>query len=228
MTSGPGAGRPTPRALVVIPAYNEGSRVGAVVRACLEHPVRVLVVDDGSADGTAGAARDAGAEVLSNGVNRGKGWSLRRGFDHAVAGGYDAVITMDADGQHDPACIPDFLARIEGGCDAVIGTRRKSGSAMPYHRRFSNFFLSVVFSLLSRQWIRDTQSGYRAFSTRVLRDLMLASTGFETESEILMKLGRRGVRFAETPIPVIYAGEASHINVARDFVRFVRVLKFRK
>ncbi len=216
------------KTLVVIPAYNEESRVGRVVEACLTHTPHVLVVDDGSSDATAAEAAGRGAMVLSNEGNRGKGFSLRRGFDMAVEQGFDVVVTLDADGQHDPACIPGLVDMIGRGHDVVIGTRKKTGSAMPYHRRASNFFLSLVFSALSRAWIRDSQSGYRAFRVEVLRELDLRSTGFETESEILMKLGRRGVRFAEYPIPVIYGDEKSHINVARDFVRFVRVVKFRK
>jgi glycosyltransferase involved in cell wall biosynthesis len=216
------------KTLVVIPAYNEESRVGRVVGECLAHTPHVLVVDDGSTDATAAEARRSGARVLSNEGNRGKGFSLRRGFDLAIEQGFDAVVTLDADGQHDPACIPGLVDMIERGHDAVIGTRKKTGSVMPYHRRASNFFLSLVFSALSRAWIRDSQSGFRAFRVSVLRDLDLRSTGFETESEILMKLGRRGVRFAEVPIPVIYGDERSHINVARDLVRFVRVLGYRK
>lgn len=216
------------KTLVVIPAYNEENRVGRIVEACLAHTPHVLVVDDGSSDATAAEAAGGGAMVLSNEGNRGKGYSLRRGFDVAMAQGFDVVVTLDADGQHDPACIPGLVDMVGRGHDVVIGTRRKTGSSMPYHRRASNFFLSLVFSALSRAWIRDSQSGFRAFRVRVLRDLDLRSTGFETESEILMKLGRRGVRFAEVPIPVIYGDEKSHINVARDFVRFVRVLRYRR
>jgi len=216
------------KTLVIIPALNEEKNVGKVVEECLKHTPGVLVVDDGSSDGTAKQAKSAGAVVLSNDINRGKGFCLRRGFDYAIEKDFHAVITLDADGQHDPEFIPDFIGKIEEGHDVVIGTRKKTHSAMPYHRRFSNFSLSLIFSLLSRQWIKDSQSGYRAFRVPVLKDLRLESDRFETESEILMKLGRKGIRFAETEIPVIYGEEKSHINVARDFFRFARVLKYRK
>jgi glycosyltransferase involved in cell wall biosynthesis len=215
------------KTLVVIPAYNAEKTVGGVIAGCLKHCPDVLGVDDGSTDGTKLEIEKAGALCLSNGVNRGKGYSLRRGFEHAAAHGFDVVITLDADGQHDPGCIPQFIEDMEKGFDVVIGTRKKRHSAMPYPRRASNFLLSALFSLLIGRRVRDTQSGYRALRVSALKGLELRSERYETESEILMKLGRRKAKFGEIPIPVIYGGEKSHINPLVDFFRFVRVLKYR-
>ncbi|HBA91140.1 MAG TPA: hypothetical protein DCZ08_05065, partial [Anaerolineaceae bacterium] len=122
--------------LALIPAYNEGNRVAPVVRAALAY-LPVLVVDDGSSDGTARYALDAGAEVLYQQPNQGKGAALRAGFATALERGYQAVLTLDADGQHDPAEIPAFLAAYRRtSADLIIG--RRDFTSMPRVRRLAN------------------------------------------------------------------------------------------
>ncbi|MHB1482427.1 MAG: glycosyltransferase family 2 protein, partial [Bellilinea sp.] len=145
--------------LVLIPAYNEGERVVPVVRGAQTH-LPVLVVDDGSTDGTAVFARDAGADVYLQQPNQGKGAALLAGFAIALKQGYQAVITLDADGQHDPAEIPAFIAAFQSQhADLVIGQR--NFSQMPPVRRFANTIGAALFSRALGQPVADNQSGFR-------------------------------------------------------------------
>jgi len=216
------------KVLIIIPAYNEEKKIRKVIEKCLKYSKYVLAIDDGSKDNTLREIKKTKAIYLLNKLNKGKGYSLRRGFKYAIKNKFEIVVTLDADGQHEPKFIPKLVKGIEQGYDIVIGTRRKRNSSMPKIRRASNFVLSLVFSVASRTWIKDTQSGYRAIKVKVLKGLSLKTTRYETESEILMKLGRRGAKFGKVIIPVIYRDEKSSINLVKDAVRFVNVLKHRK
>ncbi|MBR9701934.1 glycosyltransferase family 2 protein [Candidatus Pacearchaeota archaeon] len=216
------------KVLIIVPAYNEEKNVKSVIRKCLEYSKYVLAINDGSPDNTLKEIKKTKAICLNNLVNRGKGYSLRRGFKYAIKNKFDIVVTLDADGQHPPSYIPKFINKIEKGYDVVIGTRVKRHSDMPYIRRASNFLLSALFSAFSRTWIRDTQSGYRAIRISVLKGLKLESDRYEAESELLMKLGRRNVKFGRVIIPTIYGEEVSSINPFEDTFRFLKVVKYRK
>jgi glycosyltransferase involved in cell wall biosynthesis len=211
--------------VALIPGYNEAPRIGAVVLAAREH-LPVIVVDDGSTDRTAEVARDAGATVVEQTPNQGKGAALRRGFRRALDDGADAILTLDADGQHDPAEIPRFLAAAatEPRPDLVIG--RRSFRAMPPVRRLSNEIGRLAFSWAIGGDIPDNQSGYRLVSRR-LAELTLASdeAGFAFEVEQITTCIRMGGVIAWVPIRTIYAGAPSHIRPIahlREFIRIVR------
>lgn len=217
------------RTLVVIPCKNLEDEVGDVVRGVLglNLGLDVLVVDDGSTDATSEAASRAGAVVLAHDVNLGKGAALRTGFGYAVENDYDAVVTMDGDGQHDPGAIPDFLDALENsGADIVIGTRMHAVGDMPGLRVWTNRTTSRVVSALSRQNIPDSQSGYRLIRVRVLRDIAgaLVTTRYDTESELLIRAARRGYRISSVAIESIYTGTVSHINPLIDTLRFIRLV----
>jgi len=216
------------KVLIIIPAYNEEKKIRKVIEKCLKYSKYVLAIDDGSKDNTLKEIKKTKAIYLVNKLNKGKGYSLRKGFRYALKNKFDIVVTLDADGQHDPKFIPKFVKGIERGYDIIIGTRRKRHSSMPKRRRTSNFILSLIFSVASRTWIKDTQSGYRAIRVKALKGLKLKTSGYETESEILMKLGRRGAKFGKIMIPVIYEDEVSSINPVKDTIKFVKVLKHRK
>jgi len=211
--------------VALIPGYNEAPRIGAVIRATREH-LPVIVVDDGSSDGTADVAREAGATVVEQRPNQGKGAALRAGFRRAIDDGATAILTLDADGQHDPREIPRFLeaAAAEPAPDLVIGNR--NFRAMPPVRRLSNELGRLAFSWAVGEPIPDNQSGYRLVSRR-LAEATLASDehGFAFEVEqITTCIRMRGV-LAWVPIRTIYAGEPSHIRPVahlREFVRIVR------
>lgn len=212
--------------VALIPGYNEAPRIGAVVRAAAAH-LPVLVVDDGSSDGTADVARAAGATVLEQHPNQGKGAALRLGLRRARDDGADAILTLDADGQHDPDEIPRFLtawAAPGQRPDLVIG--RRDFREMPPIRRLSNELGRRAFSWAVGRDIADNQSGYRLVSARLAaRTLESAETGFALEVEQITTCIRMGGTIAWVPIRTIYAGAPSHIRPLahlREFIRIVR------
>ena len=209
----------------VIPAYNEAARVAPVVRGVLERGVTPLVVDDGSADDTSAVATDAGATVLRLPENRGKGVALKTAFGWAVERGLDAVVTMDADGQHDPAELPKFLRQAERKrADIVVGSRMGDVRTMPFVRLMTNFWMSALLSHVAGVRMPDTQSGYRLIRTRVLRTVRLVSDRYDMESELLVRAARLGFRITDVPIRTIYSGGPSSIRPGVDTLRFLRLL----
>ena len=211
--------------LALIPGYNEAPRIGAVVLAAHEH-LPVIVVDDGSTDRTAEVAREAGATVVEQTPNQGKGTALRLGFRRALDDGADAILTLDADGQHDPAEIPRFLAAAaaEPKPDLVIGQR--TFRAMPPARRLSNEIGRLAFSWAVGRDIPDNQSGYRLVSRRLAKQTLASDeAGFAFEVEQITTCIRMGGTIAWVPIRTIYAGAPSHIRPfahLREFIRIVR------
>jgi glycosyltransferase involved in cell wall biosynthesis len=209
--------------LALIPAYEEAERIGPVIAATRRH-LPVLVVDDGSDDGTATEAAAAGATVLRQQPNQGKGAALRAGFRRALADGYGAVLTLDADGQHDASEIPSFLDAAQGGADLVIG--RRDFSVMPPVRRLANRLGGLAFSWAVGRVIPDNQSGYRLVSRRLMEATLASDeAGFEFEVEMITTCIRAGWEIAWVPIRTIYAGERSHIRPWRHFSSFVRIVR---
>lgn len=210
--------------VAVIPGYNEGPRIGAVVRATAAH-LPVIVVDDGSTDDTAGSAREAGATVIELRPNRGKGAALRAGFRQALDGGADAILTLDADGQHDPAEIPRFLAAsaAQPGPDLVIG--RRNFRTMPPLRRLANELGRRAFSWAVGQPIPDNQSGYRLLGRRLVEATLASEeAGFEFEVEAITTCLRMGGAIDWVPIRTIY-GAPSHIRPFDHLRQFVRIVR---
>jgi glycosyltransferase involved in cell wall biosynthesis len=208
--------------LALIPGYEEGPRIADVVAGAARH-LPVVVVDDGSTDDTAAAAERVGATVIRQVPNQGKGAALRVGFRHAIAHGADAVVTLDADGQHDPDEIPAFLAAYERDRpELVIG--RRDFSRMPAVRRLSNTMGGWVFSAAVGRGIPDNQSGYRLIGRRLM-NAMLGSTesGFAFEVEMIARCIALGLPIAWVPIKTIYAGEPSHIQPAAHLREFLRM-----
>ncbi len=211
-----------PRIVALIPGYQEGPRIAAVVEAARRH-LPVVVVDDGSTDDTAVQAEAAGAIVLVQRPNAGKGAALRAGFRHALEHGAAAVVTLDADGQHDPAEIPAFLAAFEATHAELIIGRRDFGS-MPPVRRLSNTLGGWVFSAAVGRRVADNQSGYRLIGRRLMTALLDSDEpGFEFEVEMIARCIALGLPIADVPIRTIYAGEPSHIRPWRHFTEFLRV-----
>jgi glycosyltransferase involved in cell wall biosynthesis len=212
-----------PQILALIPAYNESARVAQVVKGALAQ-LPTWVVDDGSDDDTATRAESAGAVVLRQVPNQGKGSALRAGFRRALEEGYAAVLTLDADGQHDPAEIPKFLeAYATRHPDLVIGVR--DFSEIPAVRRIANTLGRWSFSWALGQPVPDNQSGYRLISRRLM-EATLASreSGFEFEVEMIVICVQRGYMLDDVPIRTIYGGESSHINPVKHVVHFLRVV----
>jgi len=208
----------------LVPAYRAAAKLGEVLRrlAALECPPAVLVVDDGSRDATALVARQHGARVLSFAANQGKGHALLAGFA-ALRDEFDAVVTLDADGQHPPELLPTFVRAAEAGADLVLGARGRTPD-MPLARRFANGFSSGWATWLAGQRVSDSQCGYRLHSRRLLEHTPLTPGRYEVETELVVRAARLGFRIAEVGIPTIYGKEKSQVHAFRDVPRIVGTL----
>lgn len=185
----------------LIPAFQTEASIAEVVRATRRLIPDVLVIDDGSTDNTAGAAREAGAEVLRFSANRGKGIALRTGFSRALENGCCAVVTLDADGQHDPGEIPRLLDRWrETRAALVIGSRTHLEEKMTPNRRFANRFARRAISFFAGLPVPDAQSGFRVYDASLLRSIPLRGVRYELEAEVIVRAARRGFRVESTPI----------------------------
>ncbi len=180
---------------VLIPAYNAEGTLKKVIEGTKRNRIDIIVVDDGSTDSTAQIGREMRVTVLRHPKNRGKGRALRTGFAHVVEHGYEAVITLDADGQHDPGEIPRFveLYRKENP-DMIIGSRAAQFDQMRWLRCFWNRLGARAVSRLTNTSISDSQSGYRLIRTDVLRRVKLTTSTYETEMELLIKACKKGYR----------------------------------
>ncbi len=213
------------RTCVIIPTYNEAKGIGRLVKEIRLQNLDVLVVDDGSSDNTSQIAKDGGAIVLRNEKNQGKGASLIKGFNYALTNEYDAVITMDGDGQHLPEDIPYFMRLAKYSDSAIfIGNRMQKIKNMPLVRLITNRFMSWFLSCLAKQRIPDTQCGFRLLKKEVLKRVNLVTSKYETESEILIKSSRLGFKIESVPIKSIYTHEISQINPFIDTLRFIRLI----
>lgn len=210
---------------VIIPTYNEAGAIGSLVRKIRQQEIEVVVIDDGSVDNTCEIGRDNGAVVLRNLNNEGKGASLIKGFHYALARGFDAVITMDGDGQHLPEEIPYFMRLAQYSNNSIfIGNRMLRKKDMPCLRLLTNKIMSAFISSLTGQRIPDTQCGFRLIKREVLERINLVSRKYETESEIIIKAARLGFKIESIPIKTIYNKEKSQINPLIDTLRFIKFI----
>jgi glycosyltransferase involved in cell wall biosynthesis len=240
------------RLLALIPAHDEAPGIGRVVAAARVH-LPVLVVDDGSTDDTAAIAERAGARVVRQAPNRGKGAALRTGFRAAIDDGAQAVVTLDGDGQHDPTEIPAFVAAFErreqarreqarreqgrheqagraGGRDmtelAELVVGRRDFRHMPAVRRLSNWLGTVALSAAVGRWIDDNQSGYRLVGRRLMAAMLDSrESGFAFEVEMIAICLREGWPIEWLPIRTIYGDERSHIRPLRHLREFLAVTR---
>ena len=208
--------------LALIPAWNEAARIGPIVEATRAY-LPVLVVDDGSRDETPAVAEANGAEVVSHSQNRGKGVALLTGFAWALEQGYEAVLTLDADGQHNPTDIPKFLAAHEDDAGELVVGRRDFGK-MPFPRSLTNPFGSWLLSKALDTRIYDNQSGYRLYSRRLLETLELTTTGFELEVEVIVQAVCQGMCIGWVRIETIYdVDKTSYFHPIKDSLRFLQM-----
>lgn len=215
------------RALILIPAFNESQRILPVLSEARQF-YEVLVIDDGSSDNTSEIAEKAGALVIHQVPNQGKGSALRMGFQHALESGYQVAITIDADGQHKPSEIPQFIDTYNQNlADLIIGAR--DFTQIPIIRRIANSLGRITFSWAVGQNIPDNQSGYRLISRRLMDELLASKeTGFEFEVEMIKICIKNNFSLDWVPIQTIYEGETSHISPLKHVGNFLRlVLKTR-
>jgi glycosyltransferase involved in cell wall biosynthesis len=216
------------RVLVAIPVFNEEKNIASLLFEIQNYFSRtdILVVDDGSTDQTVDILKDCHCQVVTHVHNRGKGAALMTAIDFAQKKAYEWIICMDGDGQHSPRFLPDFNAAIVADrFDIIIGSRYERHKRMPFHRILSNSITSVIISLcVNKCRIKDSQSGYRAFRLSALNINAFHETGFQLESEMLIKLGRAGSRIHQIPVDTIYNDEDSSINVILDTMKFILLI----
>jgi len=210
--------------VALIPAYNAEPFVAGVVRQAMTH-VPVIAVNDGSRDGTLAQLQSTGASIIDQQPNQGKGAALQRGFRAALESGADAVITLDADGQHDPNEIPLFVKKFaETRADLIIGER--DFSRMPLVRRVSNTVGRRSFSWAVGRHVADNQSGYRLLSRRLMEAVLASGErGFEFEMDMIVISIKRGWRIEGVPIRTIYGEEKSNIKPLAHVKHFFRMVR---
>ena len=217
---------------ILIPSYNEGTRISAVIRDCFGYNLDIIIINDGSTDNTAQALKEFEIQkdnkviVITHSVNKGKGEALKTGFACAVNNSYSGVITIDADGQHDTKEINDFLDELyKNDPDIIVGSRFGNTKGMPFIRRSVNYLTSWIISSIAGKKIEDVQSGYRFIKTDVLKNIKLETKNFDTESEILLKAGWFNYKITNIPIRTIYFLDdfKSHVNPVKDTIKFFKL-----
>jgi glycosyltransferase involved in cell wall biosynthesis len=212
------------RIAVAIPALQAASSIGDVVRRTRDVLPDVLVVDDGSSDGTGEAAREAGAEVVTHPRNRGKGAALVTAFRTLFARGLDAVVTVDADGQHLPEEIPVLVQAAAGGADLVLGTREHLFAEMVPARRVANRLSSWAISWAAGQPLSDVQTGFRLYTRRLVEATGFPEARFDAESAVVVRAARRGFTIVTVPVRLGFADgrTTSHFRPLVDSARIAR------
>lgn len=205
---------------IVIPAYNEEKTVAGVVREAKKYG-KVIMIDDASKDNTSAVARKAGAIVVRHKVNGGLGSALRTGFRKALQMKADIVITIDADGQHNPKEIQKFVSLVDDGYDFVLGTRDLS--SYPLVKKIGNFFLNWITNFVSGTHLKDTESGFRAFRSSALRKLYLKAGRYEIAVEIVFEVGRNKLK--HTSIPITSPRYVKGVGVWDGVKNFVYLLR---
>lgn len=210
--------------LIVIPAYNEEKYIKTLLNNLSNITRDIIVVDDGSEDATYKNVKEMGIPVIHQ-QHKGKGAALKAGFNYAVEKGYNWVITMDGDGQHDWRDIFRFIEALsKRDSDIIIGSRMADIATMPLIRRITNRFMSGLISRLIGLCISDTQCGFRAISSQVLKNIKLETSHYDTESELLIKAGKARYTISSIPIKTIYNGSQSNISKFVDTIRFIRLV----
>ena len=210
----------------ILPAYNEEISIGSVVLRTKKFVDHVLVVDDGSDDSTSEIAQIAGAEVIKHSTNQGKGAALKTGFK--AVNGYDIIVTLDSDGQHNPTEIPKLLAPIKKGeADIVNGSRYLNGKdkETPFYRRIGQSVLDKATYINSRIEITDSQSGFRAFAKNTIPAFKFNSNGFSIESEMIREMAENKFKVEEVEIGVRYDVNGSTKNpISHGFGVLMRIM----
>jgi len=206
---------------VIIPCCNEARTIGELVREVQQWVPFILVVDDGSTDGTARVARAAGASVLTHTRNKGKGAALQSGLEYVHRAGFARALLMDGDMQHLPSDITQFFACAEAThADLIVGNRMHQAVVMPWVRRWVNRWMSQRLSRLTGMHLPDSQCGFRLVNLIAWRRLPMRTSHFEIESEMLVRFARAGRRIEFVPVQVRYGGEQSKIRPMTDTLRW--------
>lgn len=208
----------------LIPFFNEESTINQIIQSTLKHVDAVIAIDDGSTDGaSANISFSENITLLKNNNNRGKGFALRKGLNYAVENGFDKLVTLDADLQHNPDEIPLLISKLSE-YHIVIGNRLNNLKAMPIQRRVSNKITSNLLSIKTGQKILDSQSGFRAYRAEVIKNVKTDEDGYEAESEILIKASRLGYLIGFADISTIYGDQISKMTPVKSTLGFIKLL----
>jgi len=193
-----------------IPAYNEEKTIARVILTAQKYVDKIIVCDDGSRDMTAQIAESLGATVIHHPSNLGKGATLRSLFRTSLDAGAKVVVTLDGDGQHDPAEIPVVVRPvIEGTADISIGTRFHGKNEIPLHRKAGNMLLNFLTNMGTGEKLADTQSGFRAYSRQAIEGISVREDGMGVDSQIILDARKNKLRITESRVSVTYRGETS-------------------
>lgn len=212
------------KVFAVIPFFNEERFIRDVVVTTLKYVDLVIAVNDGSNDKSEFLIKDIpDVHILSLKENMGKGYALQKGFEESLKYDLELVITLDADKQHSPDLIPDFI-EAAANFDIVIGNRLHNIKVMPFMRILSNKITSKLLSIRTGQKITDSQCGFRIYKKKVLENIKTSEKGYEAESEILIKASNVGFKIGFITIPTIYENETSKMNPVKAIIGFIKVL----
>ncbi len=210
--SSPSVEKSQPKILAAIPAFNEEHYIGTVVLQAKQYVDQVIVLDDGSSDGTSNVARLAGAEVVRHAAQQGKGAALQRLMVEARNRGADILVFLDADTQHNPNEIPRLIKPVCDGFDLVIGSRKSQANKTPFYRRVGQKTLLYSSQAPSGTRLTDSECGFRAISRRAISALSLKENGFAVETEMIAQASEKGLKIIEVPISNIYTKDGSTLN----------------
>lgn len=218
------------KVIAAIPCFNTETFIMEVISKAKKYVGQVIIIDDGSLDGTTEASRAAGALVINHGTNRGYGEAIKSCFEVARTNGADVLVILDGDGQHNPDEIPQVLAPIlKDEADLVIGSRFLGDySTVPRYRKFGIDVITFLYNLGSKVKVSDAQSGFRAYSKRALDVLTITEKGMGASVEVIIKARERGFNIKEVPISCIYHPASSSLNpVAHGLSVAFTVVKLR-
>ncbi len=204
---------------VIVPAYNEGERIGNVLSGVKTHSNNIVVVDDGSHDNTFDVSKSHTQHTLRHIVNLGKGAALKTGCDFAVRNGAKNIVVIDADGQHNSSLIPKFVEELNNGKEIVFGYRELGGN-MPFVLRFGNLFINKTTSALYGMDLNDTQCGYRGFTSEAYNKIRWGASDYCMESEMIKNAAKHKLKYSQIPIETIYADKYKGTTVI-DGVKIV-------
>jgi len=208
----------------VIPFFNEKNTINQIIHSTLKHVNTVIAIDDGSTDDSdVNIYFNEHITLLRNNTNRGKGFSLRKGLNYAVENGFDELVTLDADLQHNPDEIPLLISKLSE-YHIVIGNRLNNLMGMPLQRKISNKITSKLLSIKTGQMILDSQCGFRAYRSEVIKNIKTDEDGYEAESELLIKSARLGYKIGFADISTIYGDEVSKMTPVKSTLGFIKLL----
>ncbi|MCP8310442.1 MAG: glycosyltransferase family 2 protein [Candidatus Methylarchaceae archaeon HK01B] len=213
-----------------LPAYNEERTIANIVKVLKKYVDVVIVCDDGSSDMTGRLAEDSGAYTLRNEDNRGKGVALDMMFKVAKRMNADVIVTLDADGQHDPRDVPYLVSPIlEGECEMVIGSRFLRDASIPQHKKVGNYLLNLFTNIFTNSRFTDTQSGFRAYGKKALDSIEIKEKDIGVDSQIVIDAVRKKLSIKEIPIEVCYSGlDTSTYNpISHSMKVITSVLKYK-